>query len=183
MFFASMAQRARGAASVLGLAVLSTCANLDNIDVETSGKATIPKATLVDKLLGDALAFVGMDQIDFTQEFKNQGVSKDDVDSVRLSSMTLSIEAPPTGNFDFLQRIEFFAESDGLPKVSIASIETVPAGSKTLNLVVTNAELKPYVVAPSMRITSQVKGSRPDEDTTVKAEAVLDVDVTVPGCE
>jgi hypothetical protein len=33
-----------------------------------------------------------------------------------------------------------------------------------------------------MTITSEVKGKRPDQDTTVRADLILDVDVTVPGC-
>jgi hypothetical protein len=53
---------------------------------------------------------------------------------------------------------------------------------KTIELDVSDAELKPFVVAPSMRITGKAEGSRPDEETTIAASAVFDVDVHIPGC-
>ena len=165
--------------SLLGLTM---CSNLDNIDVSVGGKTEIPAATLVDKLLG-GLAFDGFNKVDFTESFKNQNVSKDDVDAVHLKSMTLVVEAPATGNFDFIQSVHFFAKADGLDKVEIASTDTVRKGKRELDLVVNGAvDLKAYVVAPSMQIVSEVSGSLPNEKTTVAAAAVLDVDVHIPGC-
>jgi hypothetical protein len=155
---------------------------IDHVDVSAGGEAAIPKATLVDTLLGD-LSFTGFDNVDFTQEFANQGVSKGQVDSVRLKSFTLTVKAPADGNFDFIQSLAFFAEADGADRVEIASMSDIPKGVKELHLIVNaDAELEPFVVAPSMRITSEVSGSRPAEDTTVSADVVLDVDVHIPGC-
>jgi hypothetical protein len=166
-------------ASLVGLTM---CANLDNIDVSVGGKASIPKSTLIDKLLG-SVAFGGFDSVDFTTELKNQGVTKNDVDAVHLKTMTLAVESPDTGNFDFIQSVHFFAQADGLDKVEIASMDSIPKGKRQLDLIVNaNADLKPYVVAPSMRILSEVQGARPAEDTTVAASVVLDVDVHIPGC-
>lgn len=170
----------RRAVALVALAALSSCSNLDNFDVAVDGKAQVQKATLVEKLLGQ-VEFTGLNQIDFTEEFKNQGVTKNDVDSVHLKSMTLSITAPPDGRFDFLSSLAFFAEADGLDKVQIASLDVVPKGMKELNLLVNkSAELKPYVVAPVMRITTHIEGTRPDQDTTIEVHAVLDVDVHIP---
>lgn len=155
---------------------------LDHIDVTAGGQAAISHATLVDTLLGN-LSFAGFDKVDFAEEFQNQGVSKGQVDSVRLQTFTLTVEAPAGGSFDFLTSVAFFAEADGVDKVEIASMSEIPKGMKVLHLVVNaDAELEPFVVAPSMRITSEVQGSRPSEDTTVSAEVVLDVDVHIPGC-
>jgi hypothetical protein len=183
MFFATpFAMRARRVASALALAGLCTCAGIDNFDVDVDGQASIPKATLVEQLLGD-IDFPGFDSIDLSQEFKNQGVTKDDVDSVHLKSMTFTIDSPSDGNFDFLDSLTFFAEADGQKMVQIASISPVPKGQRTLELVVEeDVDLQPYVVAPSMRLSSHIEGQRPDEDTTVTAAVTLDVDVHVPGC-
>lgn len=166
--------------TIVALSALSACSNLDNFDVSVTGKAQVQKATLVEKLLGQA-EFAGLNQIDLTQDFKNQGVTKNDVDAVHLKSMTLSVTAPPEGNFDFLSSLAFFAEADGLDKVQMASLDPVPKGMKELNVLVNNSvELKPYVVAPVMRITSHIEGTRPDQDTTIEVRAVLDVDVHIP---
>jgi hypothetical protein len=183
MFFATpFATRARRIAGAIALAGLCTCAGIDNFDVDVQGQASIPKATLVEKLLSD-IDFPGFDSIDLSQEFKNQGVTKDDVDSVHLKSMTFTIDSPSGGNFDFLESLTFFAEADGLDKVQVASLTQVPKGKSTLELVVNEkVDLQPYVVAPSMRMSSHIEGMRPDEDTTVTATVTLDVDVHVPGC-
>lgn len=167
----------------IALVTAVTCDNIDNIDVDAGGKVTVPAATLVEKLLAGALDFTGFDEIDFSQEFANQGVSKDQVDAVHLKSLTLTIEGPAGGNFDFLQSISFSAQADGVGEVEIARIDAVPEGQKTLELdVSTSVDLTPYVVAPSMRIKGKAEGSRPDQETTIAAAAVFDVDIHIPGC-
>lgn len=165
----------------VALVTAVTCANLDNIDVDAGGKVTVPAGTIVDKLLAGALDFTGFNKIDFSQDFANQGVTKDDVDSVHLKSLELTIESGD--NFDFIESISFSVGADGLDTVEIAHLDAVPKGTKKLVLdVSTSAELKPYVVAPSMRIDGKVQGERPDQETTVSAAAVFDVDIHIPGC-
>lgn len=172
----------RNTIAVGSLLALTMCSNLNNIDVSVGGKAEIPAATLLDKLLG-GLAIDGFNKVDFTESFKNQGVSKGDVDAVHLKSMTLVLEAPATGNFDFIKSVHFFAKADGLDRVEIALMDKIPQGKRELDLAINGAvDLKAYVVAPSMQIVSEVSGSLPNEKTTVAAAAVLDVDVHIPGC-
>jgi hypothetical protein len=136
---------------------------------------------VLDELLG-VLDFQAFNSIDLTQELENQGVGKEDVDSVVMTSFTLTIQGPAGANFDFLEAVSFFAETEGQPKVLVARLDPVPKGATSLELVMTGAELKPYVVAPKMRISAAVQGKRPMQETTVVAAVVLDVDVTVPGC-
>jgi len=167
--------------ALLALVSLSMC-NLDHLDLTTGGKTSIPHGSVITSLLS-GLAFSGFDKVDFTEEFKNQGVTKGQVNSVRLKSFKLHIDAPAGGNFDFIQSVAFFAEADGVSKIQIASMSSVPKGMQDLALVIdSSAELEPYVVAPSMRISSQVQGSAPSTDTTVSATVVLDVTVHIPGC-
>jgi hypothetical protein len=169
-------------AALLALGGLATCDNVDNFEVDVSGKGTIAKGNLIDELLS-SLNLDELQSIDLTNELKNQGVTKEDVDSVRLVRFTLSIEGPPGATFDFIDSLTFYIETGGAPKAMIARLPAVPAGATELTLEVEqDVELKPYVVAPSMKITSEVTGTRPDQDTTVRADLTLDVDVTVPGC-
>lgn len=168
--------------ALLPLAALATCTgcgSLTHIDVNAGGKVTVQAGTVVDKLLAGPLDFTGFDKIDFTQDFANQGVGKNDVDSVRLKSLTLSIDAPADGNFDFLQSISFAIEADGAAKADLAHLDAVPKGKNALTLDIPSTELKPYVVAPSMTITGTAKGSLPDQETTISAAAVFDVDVNI----
>lgn len=158
------------------------CSDIDNIDVEAGGETTIQMGTIVDELLGD-ISFLGFDGFDISQsqEFQNAGYSKSQIDSVRLKSFTLTITAPQDGDFDFIERIAFFAESDGLERVEIARLDPVPAGSNVLELELFDVELRDYAAAESMTITTEATGVRPDADTTVDARVVLDVDVDVSG--
>lgn len=178
----SFAASASRLAALVALGAMATCDNIDNFEVAVGGKGTIPKGTLIDELLA-SLELAEFQSIDLTNELKNQGVTKDDVDSVRLLSFTIAIEGPPGATFDFLDSITFSIRTEGAPTRVLARLAAVPAGATELTLEVEpDVELKPYVVAPSMTITSEVKGKRPDQDTTVRADLTLDVDVTVPGC-
>ncbi|MDI1436672.1 hypothetical protein [Polyangium sorediatum] len=165
----------------IAAAAVTSCDNLDNFEVDVGAKATIPPGTILEELLG-VLAFDDFQSINLTQELDNQGVTKEDVDSVRMISLALVIDGPAGANFDFIESVSFFAETEGQPKVLVAELDPVPKGKTSLDFVVSGAELKPYVVAPSMKLTTTTKGKRPPQETMVSAAAVLDVDVTVPGC-
>lgn len=179
-----MQTRLRPGAALLAtlLALPLACDGIDNIDVEVSGAATIPEATLVDTLLG-SLAIPGFEEIDFEQKFQNQGVTPDQVDSVKVRSFVLTIESPQEGNFDFLEGISFFARSPGEEEVRIASAEAIPAGARTVDLTLDDVELQAYATAASMTIRASVEGEKPEQATRLRADLVFDVDVTVPGCE
>lgn len=162
--------------------VCLACSGIDNVEVEARGQTTVPMGTVVDQLLGD-LAFLGFEGFDISesQEFRNAGYDKSQIDSVRVTSFTLSIASPEDGNFDFLERLAFFAEAEGLPRVEIARLDPVPPGSNVLELELTGVDLREYAAAETMTITTEATGVRPDTETVVDARVVLDVDVNVSG--
>ena len=165
----------------LALGMFTGCSNADNFDVPVDAEATIPAATIIDQLL-DPVSFGALESIDFTQELKNQGVSKSDVDSVHLDSFALAVKAPAGQTFDFIQSISFSVETSGQPKAVVAKLDSVPKGATTINLTAEKGlELAPYVVAPSMRMTTSVQGKRPMQETKVAAHLVFDIDVNVTG--
>ena len=130
------------------------------------------------------LASTGEEGFDITQsqEFRNQGYTKDQVDSVRMKRFTLTITSPQGADFDFIDSIAFYAESDGLPRVLVAELDPVPDGQSEIILDVnTEVELQPYVIAESMTITTEATGLRPEQETTVDANVVFDVDIAVTG--
>ena len=161
-----------------------TCgaSEVDNVEVEQDGRAEIPAGSVIDQLLGD-LAFEGFDDIDVSQsrELENQGYTEDQIDSVRLKELELTVSAPSGGRLDFLESVAFFVEAEGEERLEIARLDPVPDGQTTVAVPVADVELLPYVVAESMTITTEATGSAPDEDTTVDAHLVLDVDIDVSG--
>src|SRR5688572_19762368 len=122
-------------AVALAALALGTCSSLDNIEVPVTGNATIPRRSVIDELLGN-LSFAGFDGFDISQsqQFENQGYSKDQVDSVRMLELTLTIRSPAGAKFDFMDSIRFYAEADGLPRVLVAELDVVPDGVSTLAL-------------------------------------------------
>lgn len=165
----------------LAMALVTGCGGIDNFDVPIDAKATIPAGTVLDQLL-DPLSFGGLESIDLSQDLKNQGVAKSDVDSVQLQTFSLSISAPAGQTFDFMDSVSFFVETEGQPKALVAKLDPVPQGAAKIDLgVESGLELAPYVIAPSMRMTTSVVGKRPMEQTTIAAHLVLDIDVNVTG--
>lgn len=146
-------------------------------DVPVTSESTIPGNSLPGaSLLPINFADFAAMNLSDTQEFKNQGVNKDQVDSVKLKSVVLDVTAPSGGNFDFLNSIEFdVAKSDQDAKVSIAHASPVPRSTTHLVLTVDDVELQPYVTAASMKVTTKVTGGQPTVDTTVKASLVFEV--------
>jgi hypothetical protein len=169
--------------SLVLMLLLGTCSSLDNVEVSVMAESRIPRRSVLDELIGN-LSFAGFDGFDLSQsqQFENQGYSKDQIDSVHMLELNLRITDPADANFDFIDSIRFYAEAEGLPRVLVAELADVPDGVTTLALdVKSSVELRPYVVAPAMTLTTEATGVRPPEETTVEAEAIFDVDVNVTG--
>lgn len=144
-------------------------------DVKTEGTTTIQKGTLLEQLAGgfgfDSFASFDISQ---TQEFKNNNTQKSLVKEAKVKSIALTITGPDSQNFDFLEEISFFVEAPGLSKKRIGT-KKVPKGVKTFTLDLDDIDLTSYVKADSIKITTDAKGKRPENDTTVKAEIVLTI--------
>lgn len=165
------------------LVVAATCGGLDNVLVHAEAQTKVPAGGPLDPLLGqiDFLGDFTSFDISDTQEFQNKGYTRDQIDSVHLNTFTLKATDPQDANFDFLDKISFFAESDGLPRVEIARLDPVPEGAAELDLEVLDVDLVDYATAESMSITTEASGHLPSEETTIDAKVELDVDVNVSG--
>ena len=165
------------------LVILVTCGGLTHLTASQSASATIPGATLVEQLVG-GVGFGGFTTFDLTQseELKNQGVKRSQIDSVKLTTLSMEITAPASGqDFTFLDSITFYVEAEGQAKAEIAHGGPFTAGATSVSLTVLDVELAPYAAAPSMSFTTDVTGRKPNNDTTVSATVALGVDVNVAG--
>lgn len=172
---------------LLGLAgatfALAGCGDLVTFDVKIAGSSKVdgsPFGALF-SVFPLASSFNSFD-LSQTQDFKNQGVAKGDVKSVKLGTLTLRIASPSGQDFGFLDELEFFAEAEGLAKKRVAHKSGIAQlGLKAPNPVLTldldDAELEPYVSAAKMSITTTVKGRQPNQDTTLEVAAVFKVTV------
>jgi hypothetical protein len=168
---------------VLLTLALATCGNLSHLTVDQGATAMIPGASLLEQLVPD-LGFSGFGDFDISQsqEFKNQGVTKQQINSVKLKTLTLEVTQPPNGqDLTFLESLSFFVESAGLPKKEIARGGPFAKDAKKVSLTLMDVELAPYASAARMTFSSAVKGRRPSSNTTLDAKVSLDVDVNVAG--
>ncbi len=165
------------------ICLLVTCGGLTRVTVSQSATATIPGATLLELLTGD-IGFGNLGNFDITQsqEFKNQGIKREQINSVKLKSLTLTITAPANGqDFTFLESLSFFIEAPGQTKKEIARGGPFAKDAKEIALTVLDVELAPFAAATSMTFTTTARGNKPKSTTTVEAKVVLEADANVAG--
>jgi hypothetical protein len=167
----------RFAARLAALALVAASAACHaTIDVPITSSTTVKGGTLFQNLLSQSFGDFTSIDLASSAEFKNAGIDKDDVESVRLSGLTLTVTAPAGGTLEFLDEVAFYVEAEGLPKVKVAEAAAVPDSATTLALTTTNVELAPYVTAPKLSLTTETKAHAPRSDTTLEARAVFTVD-------
>lgn len=169
------------AAAIL-LAALSCKGKLFSITIADEAETVVPKGTLVETLISDFGfgEFVSMDLTE-AQELQNQGVAPGDIKDVRLVIFELEATAPAGSDLSFLNSLEVWVESPGLPAVLIASQDQFPPGQALVEFEIQDVDLTEYVVSESLTLTTEVDGRRPESSTTVLARYEIDVGVTSQG--
>ena len=170
-----------GAMAVVWTGGCASGSSLDDFDITRSAE-TVIKGSLLSQVLS-SLGFAGLSdmQLSNSAEMKNQGVKPNQIDSVRLKLMRLRVKSPAGQDLTFFKSIQFFAESQGLEKKLVAKGGPFAAGATQVDLQLVDADLKAYVTAPSMSLTTAVDGHPPPQDTTIEATVTLRVDVNVTG--
>ncbi|HYO58979.1 hypothetical protein [Archangium sp.] len=169
--------------SVCGLLSLVACA-APSFVAEVKGETTVPgDPTGISTLLEAFPAIGSFSSLDFNQnqDFQNQGVTKEQVSSAKLKSLQLKVLSPTDQDFSFLDTLEFYAKA-GDREVLVASKRNISAlGLKAPNPVLdmdlTDAELQPFITAPSMSISVRGKGRKPSKEVRLQADVKLDVQV------
>src|SRR5215211_460427 len=152
--------------------------------VEVKGESTIQgDPSPIPGLLTAFQPIGSFTNIDFnqSQEFKNQGITKEQVKSVRPDYVRLKILTPDEQDFSFLDWIQFFARA-GDNEVLVAEKHDIGqlglrAPNPILNLDVRQVELQPFVTAPSMSIVVRGSGKFPPQNTKIEAQVGLKVEI------
>jgi hypothetical protein len=133
-----------------------------------------PLAPLLDVMPG-LDAFTGL-SFDLEQELRNEGVRREQVDSVKVTGVTLRVLTPEGQTLDFLDALSIFARV-GDREVLVASRDPISGVGRELALTATGAELKDFITAPSMQLVVRGKGKQPPQDTRLEARVQLRVGV------
>ncbi len=167
---------------VLLLLMPMGCGKLFSINITESSSTRVERGTLVEDLVGQ-LGFSGFTAMDISDnaELQNQGVEPGDIKDVELTQIQLTASDPDGADLSFLDEIEVYVSSPDLPEERIASAIDFPEGEAVVELELDEVDLTDYAVSQSMTITTDVRGGRPPQDTTVDALIRLRVGVTGKG--
>jgi len=163
--------------------ILATCGSADNFNVATSATATMASGTSPGTLSSD-LGFAALTSVDLktNSAFVSQGLSDNDIGTVHVLQLTLTITSPASGqDFSFLQAVRFYVEAPNVAKAEIASGADFTSGATNVVLNLDNIDLKAYVAAGTMKITTAASGTLPGQNTVVEANITFAVDATTPG--
>src|SRR5215218_10120278 len=108
-----MLSRCRSFIVLVPLAIALAGCEPGTFYTEVKGETTIDgDPTPLSNVLGAFPSIGSFTNMDFNtnQEFVNQGVSKDQVSSVKVTSLTLRITNPSTQDFSFVDSLSFFAK-------------------------------------------------------------------------
>jgi len=151
---------------------LSSCEDvlddLTKFTVKDTSTVSIPATTVIELPITIATPEI---EIDLSEEFDNNNSNKDLIESAKLQKMSFVVKSPSTGSFDFLNSVELYIEVEGEEKVLLASIYDIPEEQlTTINLDVTDLELKPYLTKDNYTISGKIK-----IDKTNEAEYEIDI--------
>jgi hypothetical protein len=163
------------------LLLLTGCGTSVYFETDVKGSATVQGSPLGGLLnvFPQAAGFSNLNMTQ-TQDFKNQGVKKEDVKSVKLKKVTLTLTSPTGADFSWLTSLRISAKT-GSQSEEIAfkdGIDKLPK-SNVLELELKPVELKPYVVADEMSMTTEASGKQPAQDSTIDVVARFGVDAVV----
>ncbi len=136
---------------VLGL--LASCDAIDELtkfDLDYQSNFSIPPTTLVN-------IPIALDTPDITtgseSSFESNNTHKDLIESIKLKTMTITIETPEDGDFNFLKEIYIYINAEGLEEIEIANgIDLQNINSNVLELNILDQELREYIKEDSFNL-------------------------------
>ena len=170
---------------VVALLALGACGNpadLDNFDVTVEETTSVPGATAVELLLDGFPVIDGLANFDISNssEFKNGQYSPEDVGSVRLKRLTMSVVSPDGQDLSFFGDVVFLLSTDGMPTIEVATASEFPEGATSVDFETSGADIKDYVLAQAGSFTVEVADTkRPPQETVLKIKAVFEVDLGI----
>ncbi len=170
---------------IIGILLISmvSCNKLDKLtqfNIDYKETVTVPGNTII------SLPFDLDDQeleTNSSTSFENNNSNKDLVEKATLIKMQLDHKSPSSGDLSFIESISIFLEADGLPEIKIAWKDVVPENvGKTLDLDLTDADLKDYVKKDDLRIRiNSVIDEALSQDQVIDINTSIFIDAKILG--
>lgn len=165
------------------VAVLAACGGGVAFTVTKSSLATVEPC---DQGQVNDLGFRDFDDVKVrsSAEWNNSGINPEDVDSVTIDRLRMRVKSPSDSDLAYLTHVVFYAEAPNQPKVKIAERNGFPSGTRDIDFDVSGVELKPYVTADSMRISSEMTAAGcPAKEQTIETTITFSVDTSKQGVQ
>jgi hypothetical protein len=173
---------------MLGLLAASTlflngCKLIDELrtfDIPYSVEFTIPSSTILNLPINLPTASTTTNS---EQRFQDEGIESAWIESIKLSSLKITITAPAGEDFSFLENISMYMNTDGQPEVLIADKVAVPENAgNSIQLEVKGADLYPYISQNDFTLkTSITTDETVTQDVDFRTDMVIEVKATIPG--
>lgn len=167
---------------LIGAMVLASCNKLDELtkfNMDYNTQVTIPSTTGInlpfDVLTPDT-------ETNSESTFASNDTRKDLIEEIKLTVLQLDITAPTEADFSFLESIEVFIAAEGLEEVKIASKTMVPEAVSTLDLEVSDIDLKEYIKKDTYTLRlNTVTDEVMSEDHEIEVKSTFFVDAKILG--
>jgi hypothetical protein len=158
--------------SLLGIISCKKLSQLLTFEISNSENIKIPASGLVSVPIIAPVPVTMHSEESFESNNTNANLVKD----VSLKSLTLTITDPAAENFNFLESITISIGTDQNDKVPLASLDNVPTGVSTIQLISSNAKLDKYIKASSYTLYTEVTiRSNVTKELTVRADSKFKV--------
>lgn len=158
------------AAGVMAGPLFPGCQELLTFDVVKTAQTTVPGSDLLGDLLTVSFPEFATFDVTSTDEFQNQGITAEDIESVKIDTIVLRVVSPDEQDLAFFDAISFYVEAEGLERTRLATHTTFEEGVREVTIMPDDVELRDYVVSDTMAITTDVTARQPPEDTVLEAK-------------
>jgi hypothetical protein len=164
-------------AAALSMLVSAACSGVFSFTfTQESNKQTVEGGNPVENLVNSFSPFNFEINLDRQLEKRDaDGAKEVNLQNLRLVVTNTDEHEEGEPNFDFLDSITFYANSENQDRKKLAWREQVPEGKQKLSFEVDSSiNLKPYI-KDGMTLETEAEGNRPEQDTTIKGVMTLEV--------
>lgn len=165
-----------------GFTFFSSSCNLEKFTQFYMGPYTVSVTVPGTSLGGDILDNLLSDFVPTNSEtsFSGNSTGKDYIEKITLDEMTLKVNTPATGNFNFLKSVTIYIAADGLADKEIASKTLIADGLTTIDMDETGENLKEYLTGANFRLKTKVElDGSPNQDTKIDITTKYFVDAKI----
>jgi len=161
---------------LLGLVLLcGSCKKLRTFNLDYTTYVSIPPQTIINS----PFSFFSPEvETNSSAKFESEGTNTQNVKTIFLTQLKMSISSPQNANFDFISEIQIFIDAPGLDEKLIAEKKNIPKEQlNSFYCEVKGVELKEYISKEYYELRVLTISDQPStQEITIKADQVYTVE-------